>query len=434
VLCVLVQFKTVPSRDDDHVELDHLYRGKSVYKFNAQTNKIALLGILCSDAFDFTAHVDQHHHNVLLLHLQLNKSPGHQDYAAYRQRLFQVATSSRIEIVCLNWAANVMVSGDPTPFNAIAGSAWYVAPGGLDLTDNNVDQLHRDGIYYSVVSKRWHGLYLHYGPHALVVRKHRLFADGPQVLVQRLPPDVVERTRWHDGTSSWQLEPADDGFVTFVANYAPLHGSLPTLCGSSSLAVERALELVVGPSGTPEHWFAVRVLEALRIGDEDSIQLVTVSQETDAARRGVIFRRERIRRAQTAIRLPAEAVPWLPSVTDLAGGFVFRWSIDAPHHNVEPASGGRGPATLVYLGENPESTTVEKMYSKLRKALERHAVNAAMNQTPLPDLNAVARRAAERLCVVFRTDGRLKVFRPAGYASFVGSADTPAADITRGEL
>lgn len=203
VLCVLVQFKTVPSREPDHVELDHLYLGTRVYKFNARTNKVALIGLLCSDAFDFTTRVDAHHHNLLLLHLQLNQRPGHVDYAAYRQRLFAIATDSKIEILCLNWATNVLVNGDGRPWNTVAGSAWYLTPNSLAITDDDVDRLHRVGLYYSVVGKRWHGFYLHYGPHALAVRKQRLFADGPQALAQRLPPQIVERRAWNVAANSF---------------------------------------------------------------------------------------------------------------------------------------------------------------------------------------------------------------------------------------
>jgi hypothetical protein len=157
-------------------------------------------------------------------------------------------------------------------------------------------------------------------------------------------------------------------------------------------------------------------------------------RQTDVTRRGVIFRRERIRRAQTAIRLTSEQVPWLPSAADLSGGFAFSWRPTEPHHNVTPLTGNRGSASLVYLGENPETQLVEQMYSKLRNALERHAVNAALTQVPRPDLNIVARRASERLCVAFRRDGQVKVFRPADYASFVDPADASAVDITRREL
>lgn len=97
ILCLLVQFKTVPCKDEGHIELTSLYLGRYVYKFNEGVNRISLLGIICSDAFEFTDElVDNNHRNSLILHIQLNNKPAHSDYAAYRNRLFSVGSNSRM--------------------------------------------------------------------------------------------------------------------------------------------------------------------------------------------------------------------------------------------------------------------------------------------------------------------------------------------------
>ncbi len=129
VLCFLVQFKTVVSRDPEHVELQSLYLGKRVYKFTAQVGDVSLLTLICSDAFEFTdALVDEHSSNLLLIHIQLNQKPAYVDYAKYRSRMLAVASNNNVEIICLNWAANLLIEGGSKPWNAIAGSAWYVCP------------------------------------------------------------------------------------------------------------------------------------------------------------------------------------------------------------------------------------------------------------------------------------------------------------------
>src|SRR6185369_16536506 len=77
VLCLLVQFKTVPCRDDDQLELRNLYVGSHVYRFRNDANSIKLVGIVCSDAFEFeNALVDAHCRDILLLHIQLNQHPA----------------------------------------------------------------------------------------------------------------------------------------------------------------------------------------------------------------------------------------------------------------------------------------------------------------------------------------------------------------------
>jgi hypothetical protein len=427
VLCLLVQFKTVVSRDPDHVELLSLYLGTIVYKFTAQAGDVSLLALICSDAFEFTdALVGEHCNDLLLVHVQLNQRPGYVDYAAYRSRLFSVASNNNIEVICLNWAANVLLEGSANPWNSIAGSAWYIAPRGVTTTDADVNQLHHDGLYYSVVGERWHAFYLNYAPHSLLLKKQPVVAKGPQVLAQRVAPQVEARRAWNEQEATWTAVAADDGFGTFVQAYAPLPEALPQMRGRDPLAVERALELLEGAVGSADEWYTLKELGALKVADEESIRLVTVSQETDAARPGVAFRRARARRAQTAVTIPGQAMTWPTPLEDLAAGFRYRWVIADPHSNVEPASGGK-PAALVYLGENPEADTLANVYAKLSKARKGHACITSVNAGLDP--SDAASRAQDRLCVVYRQNHALQFYRPPGYTSITDPAGAHVDDI-----
>lgn len=427
VLCVLVQFKTVVSRDPDHVELQSLYLGTNVYKFTAQAGDVSLLALICSDAFAFTnALVDQHCDNLLLVHIQLNQRPGYIDYAAYRSRLFSVASNSNTEIVCLNWAANLLIEGNANPWNSIAGSAWYVAPRGVVTTDADVNRLHHEGMYYSIVGDRWHAFYLNYAPHALLLRKQAVFTTGPQVLAQRIAPHVAARRAWSAPQAAWAAATADDGFGTFIQPYAPLPATLPQMCGQDPLAVERALELLEGPVGNVDDWYTLKELRALKVADEESIRSVTVSQETDVARHGVAFRRARARRAQTAVTIPGQALAWPTPVADLAGGFRYRWVQADPHSNVEPVAGGSS-AAFVYLGEDPEADTLSNVYAKISKARKLHSFKMSID-AGLDPSDAVS-QAQDRLCVVYRQNHALRFYRPPGYASITDPAGAQVDDI-----
>jgi hypothetical protein len=427
VLCLLVQFKTVVSRDPDHAELQSLYLGTDVYKFTAHAGDVSLLALICSDAFEFTdALVNEHCNDLLLVHVQLNQRPGYVDYSAYRSRLFSVASNNNIEVVCLNWAADVLVEGGASPWNSIAGSAWYIAPRGVTTVDADVNQLHHDGMYYSVVGERWQAFYLNYGPHTLLLRKQAVFARGPQVLAPRIAPQVVERRVWSAKGAAWTAVKADDGFGTFIQAYAALRKTLPQMCEQDPLAVERALELLEGPLGNVDEWYTLRELNALKVADEESIRLVTVSQETDARRRGVAFRRERARCAQAAVTIPGQAVTWPTPVVDLAAGFRYRWAIADPHSNVEPVAGGK-PAAFVFLGDDPEADTLANIYAKISKARKVHACIASVKAGLDP--SDAASQAEDRLCVVYRQNHALQFYRPAGYASITDPAGAHVDDI-----
>jgi hypothetical protein len=427
VLCLLVQFKTVVSRDPDHLELQSLYHGTCVYKFTAQAGDVSLLALICSDAFEFAnALVDEHCTNLLLVHIQLNKRPGYMDYAAYRSRLFSVASNNNVEVICLNWAANVLIEGSAHPWNSIAGSAWYVAPRGVTPTDADVNQLHHDGLYYSVVGERWHAFYLNYAPHSLLLKKQPVFATGPQVLAPRVSPQVVARRVWDPQQGTWTPVTADDGFSTFIQQYVPLPTTLLQLCEQDPLAVERALELLEGPDGQISDWYTLKELHALKVAEEESIRRVTVSQETDNGRHGVAFRRRRARCAQTAATIPGQALSWPTPVSDLAAGYRYRWAQDEPHSNVEPLEGGR-PAAFVYLGEDPEEDRLANVYAKLSKARKIQAFTASI-QSGIDPSDAVS-LAQDRLCVVYKANHALRFYRPPGYASITDTAGAQLDDI-----
>jgi hypothetical protein len=427
ILCLLVQFKTVVSRDQDHVELQSLYRGTWVYKFTAQPGDISLVTLICSDAFEFTnALVDAHCTDLVLVHIQLNQRPSNMDYAAYRARMFSVASNNNVEIICLNWAAGVRIDGDQTPWNAIAGSAWYVSPRNLAPSDTEINQLHQDGLYYSIVGQRWHGFYINFAPHTLTVSKQPVFATGQQVLAPRIAPHVLRRRAWDPQNSLWADVIADDGFVTFLQPYPCLNGMLPPMCTQAPLAVERALELLEGPTGGPTDWFSTKSLAALQVAEEESLRCFTVSQETDGARHGVAFRRHRARRAQTAATIPGQSVAWPPGVSDLSNGFRYRWTHTNPHDNVEPVAGGR-PAAFLYLGEDPEPDTVANMYEKIKKARMHHAADLAINGNA--NVKVALDEAADRLCVAYRDNHVLRFHRPKEYASITNPAGPRADDI-----
>ena len=427
VLCLLVQFKTIAARVSGDVELQSLYLGTKVYKFTAETGDISLLALICSDAFEFTNElVDEHCKDLLLIHMQLNQRPAHQDYAAYRSRLFAVASKNKVEVICLNWSADVLVEGGVDPWISIAGSAWYLAPDGLKPTDADVNRLHQGGMYYSMVRERWHAFYLSYAAHSILVKKQPVFATGFQVVAPRMPPRVERRRAWDSGKGAWIDDEADDGFDTLMQQYRPLQTTLPALCGQDPLAVERALELLEGPSGSASGWHTLKELSALKVGDEESLRRVTVSQESSIAREGVIFRRRRARRAQTAVTIPQQQLTWPTPVEDLADGFCYRWTEDEPHSNVEPFGGGR-PAAFVYLGEDVEPDALANMYAKLKKGRRNHAFEVCEQKNIDPG-EAIS-VAQDRLCVVYRQNHTLRIYRPPAYASIVDSEGVEVDDI-----
>lgn len=419
-LFLLTQFKTVACRDYRDIEQTSLCVGQAVYAFNRGVGKMSLLSIICSDAFDFSEHIDQAHRNCLLIHIQLNPRPAHADYAAYRARLCSVGTNSHVELLCLNWAQNIKEvkgNGKLSEWKNVAGSAWYAPPAKFGADDSLIDELHRRGLYYSVLAQRWHSFFLNYEGQLLQLQKQKLLFAGEQAIVPKTFVAVEERWTWNSATNTWEAGAiAQDGFAVALTSYQAIAGPLHQTSQASPLAVERAIEMLVGPRGNPTTWHAVNELDAFQLDrDEESIRRVTVHQEIEPTRPGVVFRRNRLQRAHDAIRLTRSSVPWPAPVRDLAGGFRFAWRRETPHHNVEPSAEGHGSAALVYLADQADDAEINVVHQKLTQAIVNHALSVAISEGKNGDQLADAIvRAQDRLCVVFRRDNQYGARGPQG--------------------
>lgn len=121
---------------------------------------------------------------------------------------------------------------------------------------------------------------------------------------------------------------------------------------------------------------------------------------------------------------------WPTPVADLAQGFRYRWTPDEPHSNVEPATGGR-PAAFLYLGENPEADTLANVYARINRARRIHALTASLNAGIDPrDAGTLAQ---DRLCVVYKHNHALHLYRPPAYASISDPAGPHVDDISAEE-
>ncbi|MGJ7530780.1 hypothetical protein [Variovorax sp. GB1P17] len=429
VLVLLTQLKTVACRDYRDVEQTSLCLGKTVYAFNRGIGRMSLVSIICSDAFDFAEHIEAIHINCLLIHIQLNPKPAHTDYAAYRAKLCSVGTNSHVELLCLNWAKNIKEvkdGGKHADWNNVAGSAWYAPPAKFSADDGLIDSLHRGGLYYCLLAQRWHSFFLNYEGQIIQLQKQKLLFPGEQALAPKNFVAVEERWSWKADSNSWESGAvANDGFADALTDYHAIAEHLQRASQASPLAVERAIEILMGPRGTPASWYTVKELDAVHLDkDEESIRRVTVHQDVDLTRPGSSYRMQRLQRAHDAIGLAQNEVPWPPPVQDLANGFKFSWKRKSPHHNVEPNTGGRGPASLAYLADQANNSAVESTHQKLRQAITTHAVNEACEAGKSgEELSDAIVRAQDRLCVVFRRDNRFVARGPES----TNLIDTPAS-------
>jgi len=311
-------------------------------------------------------------------------------------------------------------------WNNVAGSAWYAPPAKFGADDRVIDELHQRGLYYCLLAERWHSFFLNYEGQIIQLQKQKLVFFGEQSLVPKNFVAVEERWVWGVEDNCWKPGAiANDGFADALTGYLAISEHLQHASNASPLAVERAIEILMGPRGNPTSWYTVRELDALHLDkDEESIRRVTVNQDKDLARPGSVYRRQRLQRAHDAIGLTECPVPWPAPVLDLANGFKFSWRNQTPHYNIEPNAGGRGSAALVYLSDQANNSEVESTHQKLRQSISLHEVTKAIEAgKSVEEVSDAVIRAQDRLCVVFRRGNRYFARGPEGK----NLIDTPAS-------
>ena len=221
-IVIIVQFKTHPMGDPDHFEINGLQLGTQVYKFGSPGQSISLVSLICSDVFDFLDHDAQAvYDRGLVIHIQLNPKPRHEQYRLYRDRLLRFQGDTT-ELICLNWAKDVCEwsNGHKKPWSNIAASAWYVKSEKFDDRDTTLDANHRKGLYYTWLwPLRAHAMFFNYDPALFLLQASKVAHIGVSAAVsRRRGPQVTNVFSWNEEAKSWVAQAAArDGFDDVIS-------------------------------------------------------------------------------------------------------------------------------------------------------------------------------------------------------------------------
>jgi hypothetical protein len=362
---VLIQFKTISSKDEQYFENGVLRTGKLIYQFHGPRNRLALASIICSDAFNITADSDvllQLTENATLLHLQLNPKPRNADYLQYRVNTFRrTERTSNCDIVCLNWAENMIFleqeGGKVYEWNNEAGSAWYLPYDRASSDDALVEQNERSGLYYSWHRRKRHVLHFHFAPAVFEFSVPKVVHTGLQLLAVSTGPKLEARYIWDD-TDRWvhEAECADTGLSQLFACDANVTTAFSALSKDDSrLRIERAVAISCGLTSGVDDWYAADTLKSLSMSDDEVTKRITVrlerSKDSDTARHEQLQRVSTLHEILATAQLPIQ-------IRDLSGGgATVYWSKRSPHTNVIKA--GVEPAHVAFLGFKPETRRIE---------------------------------------------------------------------------
>lgn len=378
---VLVQFKTHPMGDPNHFEINGMQLGTRIYQFGGNEQNLKLVSLICADAFALDDKIAAAiYDRALILHIQLNPDPRHEVFCGCRERLLRYSDYAT-EVLCLNWSENVKMSiGDhDINWNNIAGSAWYLKAREFDDSDITICNNHRQGLYYTWLEPhRSHALFFNYKPAIFLFNATKVAHVGvPGSVSKRRGPQLIRTYNWNDNDGNWvEKSTADDGFSAIITESDDAQTEIKRIANLNPLDAERILALCAGEIESNEDWYKVRLLDSCVIDSSEIIRRVTFAQDThEKAKRFRIARLKRCSRLWEIIT--REELP--PALSDLNPNFIFRWSRDFPHQNVESASGKF--ATVIYMGEECSLDDVKVIEKRIAQFLYKSSSDETQSRS-----------------------------------------------------
>lgn len=374
---VLIQFKTISSKDDQYFENGVLRTGKVVYQFHGPKNRLALSAIICSDAFNIANDGEvllKLTEDATLLHIQLNPKPRNAEYLKYRVETFRRhARTNNGDIICLNWAENIVFlekeGGKEYEWENEAGSAWYLPHDRASTDDALVEQNERNGFYYSWHRRSRHVLHFHYAPAVFEFSVPKVVHTGLQLHAVSTGPKLEARYVWDDA-DGWtsQTACADTGLAQLFACDANVATAFTALANEESrLRIERAVALSCGLTSGADDWYNAGNLKSLGMSDDEVTKRFTVrlerNEESQAIRHGQLQSVSALHEILATSPLPLQ-------IRNLGGGGAqVYWSRKSPHTNVIKA--GVEPAQVAFLGFQPEPRRIEDVCDAAYTLLHR---------------------------------------------------------------
>lgn len=399
-LVVLVQFKTKPMADADHFEINGLQLGSRVYTFARSHNDIRLVSLICSDAFGLLdPQAEEIYKKTLIIHLQLNPKPRHEEFRRYRDRILRFG-SSETEIICLNWACDVVewCGATKKPWKNVAASAWYLKPDTFDFRDQTIAANHKRGLYYTWLKPfRYHVLFFNFAPAIFELTATKVFHHGVSAVESRRRGPQLTAVFAGTADGAWlEQQDSDDGFASIAKEAGSARAALEKLRSENPISTERVIALCSGNIRDEIKWHDVTELNSCAIDSTEIIKRITFSQDNDDA--ATTFRTSQLKRCAILAEILADEALLPQALADVKNGFDFDWRPAAPHQNIHTK---KGSATAVYMGEE---VSLEMMRAK-KKRIAEYLHRATMSADE-------SLAAMQRLAVWYRENGTLKILDP----------------------
>ena len=411
VRVVAIQAKGCAMADGRHlIEPNSLILGTDRYVLRNDPGSIHLVVFICSDALEpglLTSLPLDEHLPYLVVHTQLNPDPRHLSFREYRD-FWGTHNRDRIEILCLNWAMGTTILQAPMAYGA---SGWYFKSDAVDASDDDVNEAHDAGAYYTENPKRhFHCHVLNYSECVFHLRSRKI-SQIRSALPTHLPrkgPRGIAAYIWNSETLAWEQDSPDDGFAEACEMVAedldPLTDPGVSPANKERLACLSSCDI---PLSSKAKWPSLRSLPSFAMTEDEVCNRITFCHDPDAQ-----SREARRRRIQAFSALKHEimsgtaAFPPHLQTLQVHGRIRYPGRGGSLSTNVAVQDGSFA-ATFVFLGDAAEE------YAKQRMA----------------DLADIIGEARRNLVVWFRHNGKLRYVHPEGLRDLAADLGESARSI-----
>lgn len=368
----LLQAKTTPMGGTNY-ERDGLICGGRIFRFG-RPGENRLVCLICSDVLstDFRDRiVPELQMNTIVIHLQLNKDSAAAGFSEYRSRCCYIQPRTT-EILCLNWAAGtrIRVGSGFQELVSDPKTIYYRTAHEIDGSDNEIIGNHRKGCFLTYwESMRTAAFIFHPDPQVFQFRASKPLMIGAAPAVKRTAPNMEARYEWEAGEWMNATNDADDKFGAYMAANPEAQPHLSPYL-DRHVDLERLMQLSTG-FALDEDSFDWRQMPSFRLaGDETSARLRLCWSQSG---KGADQRSECQRRFRALALAIRDSPSLLPRLSAFNGADLNLTYDSTPiFRKFRNLVVGEKRGTVVFLGMDPPSTTLNDVKDRLSKRLYDH--------------------------------------------------------------
>ncbi|WP_316739083.1 hypothetical protein [Pedobacter aquatilis] len=292
-LILLIQFKNhhmgVWSGGD--VERDNMIPGKELYILRNNNSSVHLMSVICSEAMNLPAAMDQNVQNSLLwgdvpfliLNPQVNPGPNHQHFLAFRNF---VLAAQRTEVIGLNWNNMSKIGTHDLLSSKFSRSGIYTRTTDMGFKNlARVRENHKRGLYYFYYGMDRHAFLLNSKAHAFLFNNTSVnINEGVAAQQMRNGPHLLSTYVFDENDLLQPVVEVSDCHISYL-NSVGCHNAF--LNDPENCIIEKELLACISTGEIPEksskNWSELNNIWSVKsLTNTEINRRITVAEDIDA--------------------------------------------------------------------------------------------------------------------------------------------------------